>query len=276
MATKLDHDVADLKRRLDEALAERDQAEAQKAAMSEVLDIINFSPDQLGPVFDAILERAVKLCDAAFGVLWTYDGERLNRAALLGAPKAYADYLGNSISITESAVYADIVSGETFVHVADLTESEPYRAGNEFRRATVDLGEAKTGLAVPLRRGKDLLGIFAVFRREARPFAETQITLVRNFAAQAVIAIENTRLITETRVALEQQTATAEVLGIINSSPGDLAPVFDAMLEKALRLCDAAFGGLFIYDGEKFYASATRGLSAEFDEVVRQPNSPGP
>ena len=194
MSTTLDHEVADLKRRLDEALVERDEAEAQKAAMAEVLEIINASPDQLAPAFDAILERAVKLSDAAFGVLWTYDGERLNRAALLGAPKAYADYLGNSISITESAVYADIVSGETFVHVADLTESEPYRARNEFRQATVDLGKAKTGLAVPLRRGKDLLGIFAVFRREARPFAETQITLVRNFAAQAVIAIENTSL----------------------------------------------------------------------------------
>ena len=217
-----------------------------------------------------MLEKAMRLCEAQFGVLSTYDGERFRIVAAHGIP--VADYIRKvgprGWCPSGESRWSAWSNGDRAVHILDLADTDAYRQGVAWRPSLVETTGARTALWVPLRKDDALLGVFVIYRQEVRAFTDKQIALVQNFAAQAVIAMENARLLTEKREALEQQTATAEVLEVINSSPGDLGPVFQALLRKAHTLCEASFGALMTYDGERFHAVAHQGTPAPFREFL--------
>jgi two-component system, NtrC family, sensor kinase len=262
----------------------------QQTATAEVLGVINSSPGDLAPVFDAMLKRATQLCGAGFGTLWTYDGERFSAAATHAVPAAFAEFVREPLPLAASASFVDLVGGQDLVHLPDLAASELYRAGNPIRRAIVDLGGARTMISVALRKDNALLGVFNVYRQEVRPFSDKQIELVKNFAAQAVVAIENTRLLNELRQrtedlshrtadlteSLDQQTATAKVLEVISRSAFDLHAIFDTVAESAVRLCGADRAIIYRFDGEMLRMAVAYNVPPEFKEFIEQnPFRPG-
>src|SRR5262249_24921991 len=248
---------AELQHRLDERTAERDDALLRETATTEVLGVINASPGDLALVFEAMLERAMRLCEAAFGSLWTLNGDRFQPVAHHGVPARYAEYLAHEVPAAGPGTgRARLLAGAPFAHIVDLADDAPYRKGEPHRRALVDFGGARTALLVPLRRDEAVIGFVMIYRQEVRPFTDKQIELVETFADQAVIAIENTRLLNELRESLQQQTATSEVLQVISSSPGELEPVFQSMLASATRICGAKFGMLYLYEGDCFRCAA--------------------
>ena len=258
----------------------------QQTATSEVLQVISSSPGDLQPVFATMLGKAVDICDATFGNIYRWDGEALQLIATHNTPPAYAEHRRHSpFRAGQNNAVAQMIVSKKVVHVLDAAANETYATRREPTVvAAVELGKIRSSLVVPMLKEEELIGAFIVSRQEVRPFTEKQIALVTNFAAQAVIAIENARLLTELRQrttdlteSLEQQTATSEVLQVISSSPGDLEPVFATMLEKAVRICDAKFGNIYRWDGDALHLMASYNTPAAFAEARgRSPNRPGP
>ncbi|MGH7123661.1 MAG: GAF domain-containing protein, partial [Stellaceae bacterium] len=250
-------------------ISETREALEQQTATAEVLQVINASPGDLAPVFDAMLDKALRLCEAAFGFLARYDGNRFEHAAQRGVPDALVEYFRTGMDQPHPGdAHWRLLAGEELIHNLDLMDDDAYRQGSPLRLAVVDLGGARSALVVALRKEGALLGTITIYRKEVRPFSDKQVALLQNFAAQAVIAIENARLLTETREALEQQTATADVLKVISGSPGELKPVFDTMLENALRLCEAKFGVMQFYEDGGFRIGAIHNAPPAFAEAM--------
>jgi signal transduction histidine kinase len=246
----------------------------QQTATSEVLKLISGSPSDLEPVFQSMLENATRLCDASYGNLLLWEGDATYRMAAIHGdlPPILLEKWrpGNSFRPNPYVPIARVAQTRKLVHVEDLREDPAYLNGDPLPVLAVDVAGARTLIAIPMLKEDQLVGAMVIYRREVRPFTDKQIALVTNFAAQAVIAIENTRLLNELRESLEQQTATSEVLRVISSSPGALEPVFRAMLDNAIRICEAKFGILFRIDGENFQFAAEVGTPAEYSEFQRQ------
>jgi GAF domain-containing protein len=271
--------VAELQHQLEQRTRELNEARAQQAATSQVLGVISRSSGELKSVFEAILENATRLCDAKFGNLLLYEHGAFRRVALYGAPRAWAESTSHRPVIPPNAdnpLYR-IVRTRQVVHVHDMKAERVYIKGAPDVVNLVEKSGARTIAAVPMIRDEELIGAIAVYRQEVRPFTARQIEVIKNFATEAVIAIENARLFEaeqqrtrELSESLEQQTATSEVLQVISSSPGDLEPVFAAMLEKAVRICHATFGNISRWDGEIMHHVATHNAPAAFAEARKQ------
>jgi signal transduction histidine kinase len=242
----------------------------QQTATADVLGVISSSPGELQPVFDAILANATQICGAQFGILYRNDGDVFHAEAMRDVPPAYARYVAEPRQRGPETIGGTALRTKQAAQAIDLALTQNYRDRHPESVAAVELGGARTLLSVPMLKDEEPIGTITIYRQEVRPFTDKQIELVTSFAAQAVIAIENVRLLNELRESLEQQTATADVLGVISSSPGELAPVFDAILENATRICEAQTGNLFLYEDSSFRAVAIHGAPPAYAKQRQQ------
>jgi transcriptional regulator with GAF, ATPase, and Fis domain len=230
----------------------------QRTATSEVLRLLSGSHGDLNHLFDTILANATNLCQANFGTLSLFEGDAFRIVAMHNVPARLAE-LRRREPLVRAGPLLRLAETKRLLHIADYTEYVASHPADSDAAAFAKLTGVRTALEVPMLKDDDVVGAIVIYRKEVRRFDDREIALIKDFAAQAVIAIENARLLNELRQSLEQQTATAEVLSVISSSLGELQPVFQAVLENATRLCEAKFGTLYFREAEDFRAVAMHG-----------------
>ena len=273
-ARQLRSPIADLQEQVSALTRELAEARDQQTATSQVLRVISSSPGELQHVFQVILENATRICDAHFGNLWLCEGKKFRIVAMHGAPPEYREFMFREppIALDPQSATGRIASSREAVQIDDISKTPSHR----IRVATIELAKARSLVGVPMLKDDEVIGIIVIYRQELRRFTEKQIGLLKNFATQAIIAIENTRLLNGLRKSLQQQTATADVLKVISRSTFDLQTVLSTLVESAARLCAADKAALFQRDGEVYRLATTYGDSGDMAQYAAEhPLRPG-